>query len=350
MMRFRPAALLSLCLCAMALVMSPVHAQTAPAPVVRAVMFWMNGCPHCEDVIQNVLPPLHEKYGAQFDLLMLEVVDTQDIDTLYRVADSYHIPKEQTGVPFLIIGDHVLVGSSQVREQLPSLIKDYLARGGVDLPENPVLSELVPTAQATSVPAGSKSASSSQKMQSDGFTLAILVMIAMAAVLVYSLAALAIGRALSMPAWTDWLIPALILAGIAVASYLSYIEARSVTAICGPVGDCNAVQQSRYTRLFGVLPIGVLGLLGYIGLLASWLVRRFMHTIEKLAAIAFWGMSFFAVIFSIYLTYLEPFVIKAVCLWCLSSAVIVTSLLLLGTSPAVRLFVSSEEQGEASGR
>ena len=34
------------------------------------------------------------------------------------VAASYKIPKEETGVPFLIIGDQVLVGSDQVRESI----------------------------------------------------------------------------------------------------------------------------------------------------------------------------------------------------------------------------------------
>jgi len=48
----------------------------------------------------------------------------------------------------------------------------------------------------------------------------------------------------------------------------------------------------------------------------------------NLARLAFFGMALFGVIFSIYLTYLEPFVIRAVCMWCLSSAVIMTLILL----------------------
>jgi glutaredoxin len=123
--------ILLLVLCA-----TPVQAQ-APQPIVHAVMFWMRGCPHCEDVIANVLPPLREKYGAQFDLFMIEVEGAQDVDNLYRVAVSYKFTKEQTGVPFLIIGDQVLIGSDQVREQLSALIDDHLTRGGLDWPANP---------------------------------------------------------------------------------------------------------------------------------------------------------------------------------------------------------------------
>lgn len=180
-------------------------------------------------------------------------------------------------------------------------------------------------------------------MRDNGFMLAIVIMVGMGLALLYSVIAFAIGKTYSLPIWTDWLIPVLILIGIGVAAYLSYVETQSVEAICGSVGDCNTVQQSRFARLFDVLPVGVLGLLGYIALLASWLARRFISKLEKPAAIGFFGMALFAVIFSLYLTYLEPFVIGAVCIWCLTSAVIVTLLLLLGTPPTVLQFAISDE-------
>jgi uncharacterized membrane protein len=179
--------------------------------------------------------------------------------------------------------------------------------------------------------------------QSNGFTLAIAIMVGMGIALLYSLIAFALGKSFPLPNWADWLIPALIIIGIGVAAYLSYVETQSVEAICGPVGDCNTVQQSRYATLFGVLPVGVFGLLGYFALLAAWLTRKHLPKFAKPADLAFFGMAVFAVIFSLYLTYLEPFVIGAVCIWCLSSAVIVTLLLLLGTPPAILRFAISDE-------
>jgi uncharacterized membrane protein len=318
-------------------------------------MFWMDGCPHCEEVIQHVLPPLHERYGGQFELFLIEVKTTQDVEMLYQVAAAYDFSKEQTGVPFLIIGDQVLVGSDQVGDQLPSMIEYHLAQGGVDFPSNPVLADILPRTSPASVstselptvtepplPADNAPVASAHT-QSNGFTLAIVIMVGMGVALAYSLISFAAGKTFRLPEWGDWLIPVLIVIGIGVAAYLSYVETQSVEAICGPVGDCNTVQQSRYATLFGFLPVGVLGLLGYLGMLAAWLVRKYLPKFSKPADLAFWGMAFFAPLFSLYLTYLEPFVIRAVCIWCLSSAVIVTLLLLISTPPAVRQFALSDE-------
>lgn len=351
----RLASFLTFILLAVSLTVSPASAQTAEPPVVRAVIFWKAGCGSCEKTLYRILPPIQQKHGTQFELRLVEIVTMQDVDTLYALAVSYDIPHEQVGVPFLIIDEQVLIGTRQISDELPDLIEQYLARGGVDWPDNPILAAYLPASPPASNPTPSPPAAAATPLpadtapavpahiQSNGFTFAIVIMVGMGMALLYSLIAFALGKTFQLPAWSDWLIPALIVIGVGVAAYLAYVETQSVEAVCGPVGDCNTVQQSRYATLFGFLPVGVLGLLGYLGLLAAWLVRRFVPRFEKLAAIGFWGMGFFGTLFSLYLTYLEPFVIKAVCLWCLSSAVIMMLLLLLGTPPAVVQFAISDE-------
>jgi uncharacterized membrane protein len=133
----------------------------------------------------------------------------------------------------------------------------------------------------------------------------------------------------------DWVIPVLCLIGLVVSGYLAYVETAHVEAVCGPVGDCNTVQQSPYARLFGVLPVGVLGVAGYVTILLTWGIGRI--TRQRLAAyasLAILGMTTFGVLFSIYLTFLEPFVIGATCAWCLTSAIIMTALFWLSLAPA----------------
>jgi hypothetical protein len=128
----------------------PVAAQTVEQPVVHAILFWMDGCSHCHEVLDNLLPPLQEKYGAQLQILLVEVVGLDDVNRLYDVAATYGIPRDQVGVPFLIIGDQVLAGSQQIPEELPGLIEYHLAQGGVERPSIPNLNEFL--SQTSPVP------------------------------------------------------------------------------------------------------------------------------------------------------------------------------------------------------
>jgi uncharacterized membrane protein len=142
------------------------------------------------------------------------------------------------------------------------------------------------------------------------------------------------GTARPRPAWHEVAIPVLCLAGLGVAGYLAYVETTQVEAVCGPIGDCNTVQQSEYARLFGLIPIGSLGVAGYVAIAAIWLARRVWRgPLAMLLGWTMFAMCLFGAFFSIYLTYLEPFVIGAVCSWCLTSAVIITVLLWLAPSP-----------------
>jgi uncharacterized membrane protein/glutaredoxin len=161
-----------------------------------------------------------------------------------------------------------------------------------------------------------------------GNGLSILVLLWMLVTAVQSIVVL-LRRGASAPETcpiSNWL-PVLAVLGLIVAAYLAQVEVREIDAVCGPVGDCNTVQQSDYARLFGVLPIGVLGVAGYIAILIAWLIHRMtVNLCQALAGLALLGMTTFGVLFSIYLTFLEPFVIGATCAWCLSSAVIMTLL------------------------
>ena len=74
----------------------------------------------------------------------------------------------------------------------------------------------------------------------------------------------------------------------------------------------------------------VLGLIGYAGILATLLVRG------ELGRLAGFGMALIGFLFSAYLTYRELFTIKAICQWCVGSAVIMTALVILTGIRAVR--------------
>jgi uncharacterized membrane protein len=141
---------------------------------------------------------------------------------------------------------------------------------------------------------------------------------------------------LSAADWYKWAVPVAIVGGFVVAGYLTFVETTGTPVVCGPsLHGCADVQNSRYAVLFGVLPVGVLGLAGYVGILASWLAWQFgPRSMRTMAVLSLWGMCVFGVLFSAYLTFLEPFVIGATCMWCISSAVLMIILLLVSTPSA----------------
>ena len=112
--------------------------------------------------------------------------------------------------------------------------------------------------------------------------------------------------------------------GILVATYLTLYKLGYIGNISCSIGSCETVNLSRYARFLG-LPVAAWGLGFYVSLLIASIASiqpRFADTrgaSVMLVALTGWG-----VLFSSYLTYLELFVIKAICQWCVVSAILVT--------------------------
>lgn len=114
-----------------------------------------------------------------------------------------------------------------------------------------------------------------------------------------------------------------VLAGLGVAAYLTYVHYAGLQPFCaGGSHGCERVQSSTYAALGGV-PVAVLGLAGYLGIAVALLAPGELARLSA-AALAVIGFGF-----SAYLTYLELFVIDAVCQWCVTSAVLLTALAVL---------------------
>ena len=364
--------------------------------VVHAVLFYSPTCPHCQKVITEDLPPLIDTYGAQLEIVGINI-SIPEGQALFQAAwEPLNIPEEWRVVPLLVVGDTWLVGSRDIPAQVPGLIEQGLAQGGIDWPNIPGLAEAIaaiptpgPTVEATSqpggtpatppttasttvpttVPASAPIAASTtaptpiplpteqpttvlDRIQRDpmGNGLAIVVLIGMIGAVVIVVIRFLRPSPYQALAWQVWAFPVLCLVGAGVAAYLTYVEASGATAVCGPVGDCNTVQQSQYARLFGVLPIGALGLAAYLLMLVTWLLGRIQSgRYADWAAVANFGMAAIGTLFSSGLTFLEPFVIGATCAWCLTSAIVITALLWLASGPGTAALARLEaKEAEAA--
>lgn len=116
----------------------------------------------------------------------------------------------------------------------------------------------------------------------------------------------------------------LCLMGMGIAGYLTYVHYADIHIACFAGGGCDTVQASRYAKFAGV-PVPLLGLVGYISILLSLLVpREIGRGLGMLFALSGFG-------FSMYLTWLELVKIKAICQWCVGSAIVMTLLAIVTT-------------------
>ncbi|MDI6858548.1 MAG: vitamin K epoxide reductase family protein [Dehalococcoidia bacterium] len=149
------------------------------------------------------------------------------------------------------------------------------------------------------------------------------------------------GRERTLRAATDWwgppgVIAALSLIGIGVAGYLTYTHWLEESVACAGYSGCDAVAESEYARVSGV-PVAFLGVLGYAAIMLTTLVwLRVGDRFGETPPLLVWGMALAGTTYSAYLTYLEFFVIEAVCIWCLASAAVMVGILLVATVAVVR--------------
>lgn len=115
----------------------------------------------------------------------------------------------------------------------------------------------------------------------------------------------------------------LVVLGILVAGYLSVAHFTNSDVLCSSGGGCDMVRQSAYSTVLGV-PVAVIGLGGYFTILAVLVLEEIGGPLSDSAPILVFGLSLVGILYSAYLTYLELFVIFAVCPYCVASAIIMT--------------------------
>jgi len=123
--------------------------------------------------------------------------------------------------------------------------------------------------------------------------------------------------------------------GVALAAYLVYVHYSGARPICSSKGGdtCLKVQTSVWSKVGGV-PVSLIGLIGYVGILVSLLAPD-----RDEIRIATLGMTLIGVCFSGYLTYRELFTLHEICEECATSAVLM-ALLFIG---AVWRFVITDD-------
>ena len=118
----------------------------------------------------------------------------------------------------------------------------------------------------------------------------------------------------------------LALVGLLLALYLSLYKLGLIgTLQCG-TGSCEYVQTSRYAEVLG-MPVAFYGVVGYAVLFVVGMagVQPRLVT-DRRVTVLLAALSSLGLAFTLYLTYIELFALRAVCRWCVVSAVIITAI------------------------
>jgi uncharacterized membrane protein len=129
----------------------------------------------------------------------------------------------------------------------------------------------------------------------------------------------------------------LALVGFCIALYLWMYKTGIIGRLQCGTGSCEYVQTSIYGTLFGV-PVAFYGMVGYAGIFTVTLAglqpaladRRWPTTVAAVLAAG-------GVLFTLYLTYIELFVLHAICRWCVGSAVVITVIAAIAVPAALRV-------------
>ena len=126
----------------------------------------------------------------------------------------------------------------------------------------------------------------------------------------------------------SWAIILISILGALDSIYLLVYKLTGNSQMCLGNGGCHDVNFSSYSEIYGI-PISVFGLAAYLVIPVIVLLESRLRLAEENGPLMVFGMSLAGVAFSAYLTYLELYVIHAVCPFCVASAIIITLIFIL---------------------
>lgn len=134
----------------------------------------------------------------------------------------------------------------------------------------------------------------------------------------------------------NWLYPVMASIGLVDSLYLIWIKIANDKAYClQGVGDCWTVNTSKYSEIFGI-PIALFGAIAYLVILLVFMLENRSQTLRSYGLNILFGLTLIGILYSAYLTYLELFVINAICPFCVISAICMTVLFVLTVVRLVR--------------
>lgn len=119
------------------------------------------------------------------------------------------------------------------------------------------------------------------------------------------------------------------------ATYLLVYKLTNINAMCLGNGGCHDVNFSPYAEVGGI-PVSVFGMVAFLVIACILILESRFKNVKENGSLVIFGISLAGVAFSAYLTWLEIYVIHAICPFCMASAVIVALIFILAIIRLIR--------------
>ena len=123
--------------------------------------------------------------------------------------------------------------------------------------------------------------------------------------------------------------------GLLVSIYMTIFKLTNNEKMCIGSGGCSIVNASGYSEVQGI-PVAVVGVIGYVSILAVLLLERKPGFIADNASMILFGLTLTGFLFTVWLVYVEVALIKAYCPFCITSQITMTTIFILTVTRVVK--------------
>lgn len=104
---------------------------------VGAYYFYANDCPHCLEMLEDLILPMQLEYGDQLDIRLLEIGKPEYYEAMLTIESYFGIAPSERGIPTMVIDKQVLIGESEIRSSFPEIVSEGIEGGGISFPDIP---------------------------------------------------------------------------------------------------------------------------------------------------------------------------------------------------------------------
>jgi cytochrome c biogenesis protein CcdA/thiol-disulfide isomerase/thioredoxin len=104
------------------------------AEAVHGLFFYRTDCPHCAEILDEVINPLEEELGADLDIRLVNIDYADNYELFLEIQESFAVSNENRVIPTLVLGDTILIGEDSIREELRGRALAGIQAGGIEWP------------------------------------------------------------------------------------------------------------------------------------------------------------------------------------------------------------------------